>query len=117
MLQYEDYDIGIFTLNTGKDATNFIRSQFGYKDKQRRAVKEYENFNVRLVLTMPKLESFEAFWELINFGNDKFLTDQIINSDLTSGKIVRFTSGYNISQIGADQFIVTVPLELIQTGA
>jgi len=43
-------------------------------------------------------------------------TNEVINSDKTTGKIVRFKSGYEISQIGADKFIITVPIELIQTG-
>ena len=62
------------------------------------------------------MADFISLWTALNDGNDKFLTDEVINSDTTTAKIVRFTSGYSVAQIGANKFIVTVPLELIQTG-
>lgn len=117
MIIYETYMSTSFNLGTGSAATNFIRSQFDYGARQRRGIRGYDVFSVKLVLDQAEMINFEDFWDALNYGNDKFLTNEVINSDRTTGKTVRFTSGYQISQlIGANKFIVTAPLELIQTG-
>lgn len=119
MESYETYMSVSFNLGEGSSSTNFIRSQFDYNTRQRRAVKGYDTFNARLVLNEDngEITDFKSLWSALNYGNDKFTTDEVINDDITTGKIVRFTSGYKISQqIGANKFIVTVPLELIETG-
>ncbi len=118
MISYGTYMSVSFALGSGKASTNFIRSSFDYGARQRRAVRGYDAFNVRLVLDEGNAEmtDWTVFWTALNDGNDKFYTDEVINSDTTTAKIVRFTSGYEASQIGANKFIVTVPLELIQTG-
>ncbi len=105
-----------FNLGSGSVATNFVRSQFDYGARQRRGVRGYDVFSVKLVLDQAEMINFTHFWDMLNDGNDKFYTDQVINADTTSSKIVRFISGYEISQIGANKFIVTVPVELILTG-
>ncbi len=105
-----------FNLGSGSVSTNLIRSQFDYGARQRRGVRGYDVFSVKLVLDQAEMINFVHFWDLLNYGNDKFYTDQVINADTTSAKIVRFMSGYEVSQIGSNKFIVTVPLELILTG-
>ncbi len=105
-----------FNLGSGSAATNFIRSQFDYGTRQRRGVRGYDVFSVSLVLDQAETINFEDFWADLNFGNDKFYINEVINNDQTTAKIARFTSGYQIAQIGADKFIITVPIELIQTG-
>lgn len=105
-----------FNLGSGSVATNFVRSQFDYGTRQRRGIRGYDVFSAKLVLTQVEMENFVHFWSLLNYGNDKFYIDQVINADTTTAKIVRFISGYEVSQIGANKFIVTVPLELISTG-
>ena len=116
MLSYETYMRTSFNLGSGSVATNFIRSQFDYGTRQRRGVRGYDVFSVTLVLDQAEMINFKAFWTDLNYGNDKFITDEVINDDRTSSKTVRFTSGYQIAQIGANKFIVTVPLELISAG-
>jgi len=119
MESYETYMNVSFNLGTGVASTNFIRAQFDYGIRQRRAVKGYDTFDVRLVLDegAGEMTSFLTLWGVLNFGNDKFTTDEVINGDKTTGKIVRFTAGSSMSQqIGDNKFIITVPLELIQTG-
>ena len=118
MISYGTYMSISFTLGSGKASTNFIRSSFDYGARQRRAVRGYDTFNVRLVLDegSGEMTDWTDFWTALNDGTDKFYTDEVINSDTTSAKIVRFMSGYDVTQIGSNKFIVTVPIELIQTG-
>lgn len=118
MVSYETYMSVHFSLGSGVISSNFIRSIFDYGVRQRRGVRGYDSFSARLVLDEDKGEKTEwlTFWNALNDGNDKFTTNEVINGDETTGKIVRFMGGYEISQIGANKFIVTVPLELIQTG-
>lgn len=116
MISYETYLSASFNLGSGSAATNFVRSQFDYGVRQRRSVRGYDTFSARLVLDQTEMSNFEHFWSLLNYGNDKFYTDQVINSDTTTSKIVRFTSGYDVSQIGNNKFMVTVPMELIAKG-
>ncbi len=116
MISYGTYMSVSFTLGSGKASTNFIRSSFDYGARQRRAVRGYDIFSVKLVLDQTEMINFIHFWDMLNDGSDKFYTDEVINSDTTAAKIVRFTSGHEVSQIGASKFIITVPLELIQTG-
>ena len=119
MISYSTYLSVSFTLNSGTITTPFIRSSFDFGVRQRRVVQGYDTFSVRLVLDEDngEMTEFRALWTALNNGTDKFLTDEVINSDETTAKTVRFISGYSISQIGANKFIVTVPLELIATGA
>lgn len=116
MISYETYMNTSFNLGSGSASTDFIRSQFDYGTRQRRAVKGYPTFSAKLVLTQTEMNNWDTFWTALDYGTDKFTTDEVINNDDTTGKTVRFTSGYQVSQIGADKFIVTVPLELIATG-
>ena len=116
MIIYETYMNTSFNLGTGSVATNFIRSQFDYGTRQRRGVRGYDVFSVTLVLDQAEMINFADFWADLNYGNDKFVTNEVINNDQTTAKIARFTSGYQIAQIGANKFVVTVPIELIQTG-
>ncbi len=116
MLIYETYMNTSFNLGSGSVATNFVRSQFDYGARQRRSVRGYDAFSAKLVLTQLEMKNFNDFWNDLNYGNDKFYTDQVINNDTSAGKICRFIGGYEVSQIGAEKFIVTVPIELIRTG-
>lgn len=116
MIIYETYMSTSFNIGSGSVATNFIRSQFEYGARQRRGVRGYDVFSVSLVLDQAEMINFEDFWADLNYGNDKFYTNEVINNDQTTSKTARFTSGYQIAQIGANKFIITVPIELIQTG-
>ena len=118
MVSYSTYMSKSFTLGAGSVATNFIRSQFDYGARQRRGIRGYDVFNARLVLDEDngEMSDWLTFWDALNYGNDKFYTNEVINADTTTTKIARFISAYEISQIGDNKFIVTVPLELISTG-
>lgn len=117
MISYETYLDSPFSLGSGVIGTNFIRSQFDYGIRQRRAVRGYDTFSAKLVCGEDEMDAWIPFWDALNDGNDKFYTNMAINGDLSTAKIVRFTSGYTVSQIGGGRFIITVPLELIETGA
>ena len=116
MISYETYLSVSFNLSSGVASTNFIRSQFDYGTRQRRAVRGYDTYSAKLILTQSEMNSWETFWAALNYGNDKFTTNEVINNDSTTGKTVRFISGYEMSQIGDNKFMVSVPLELIATG-
>lgn len=116
MISYETYMSTSFNLGSGSVATNFVRSQFDYGARQRRGIRGYDVFSAKLVLDQAEMINFMHFWGLLNDGNDKFYTDQVINADTTTAKIIRFISGYEVSQIGSNKFMVTVPLELVLTG-
>lgn len=105
-----------FNLHSGVKATNFIRSQFDYGTRQRRTVNGYDSYSVKLILSQSEMTDFERFWKALNDGNDKFYTDEVIGADTTVPKIARFTSGYEVSHLGANKFTVSVPIELIETG-
>ncbi len=115
---YETYNLPSFTLSTGTVSTNFIRSRFDYGTRQRRAVRGYDAYNVRVVIqSAVDLTSWELLWSDLNDGNDKFYTDETLNGDTSASKIVRFTSGYTIRDITVGKFEITIPIEIIQTGA
>ena len=116
MLSYESYLTICWILSTNQASTNFIRSQFDYGTRQRRAVRGYDVKSVRLILNDTELTAWQTFWADLNYGTDKFTTDQAINGDTTTGKIARFTSGYTLAELGASQYEISVPVELIQTG-
>ena len=116
MITYETYMSVSFNLGSGRVSTDFIRSQFDYGTRQRRGVRGYDSFSATLVLTQSDMADWVNFWTALDYGTDKFYTDEVVNHDTTSAKICRFTSGYEVAQIGANKFVVTVPLELIQTG-
>lgn len=117
MLNYSDYMGVSFNLGSGSSSTDFIRSQFDYGTRQRRGIRGYDAFGVTLVLNEDngEMSDWMNFWYALNYGNDKFYTGIVINGDQTTTKIARFTSGYEVSQIGANKFIVSVPLELISS--
>jgi hypothetical protein len=115
MITYGDYNLPDWTLSAGASATNFIRSQFGFGTRQRRAVRGYDVYGVRIVIeSSDDLTSFKTFWNDLNDGNDKFYTDQVINGGTSTSKIVRFTNGYTIKDLSVYKFEITIPLELIQ---
>jgi len=72
--------------------------------------------SVRIIVNATELIAWETFWSDLNYGTDKFTTDQAINGDNTTGKTARFTSGYTLAELGAEQYEISVPVELIQTG-
>ena len=116
MISYETYMNTSFNLGSGTASTDFIRSEFDYGTRQRRATRGYDTFSVTLVLDSTEMDNWETFWVALDYGTDKFTTNEVVNNDQTTGKVCRFTSGYNVQQIGNSKFIVTVPLELISTG-
>lgn len=117
MLNYSDYMSVSFNLGSGSSSTDIIRSQFDYGTRQRRGIRGYDVFSATLVLNEDngEMSDWMNFWYALNYGNDKFNTAIVINGDQTTVKIARFTSGYEVSQIGANKFIVSVPLELISS--
>ena len=117
MIKYEDYLDRCFTLASSQQGVSFIRSQFDYGVRQRRAVRGYSTHNVRIVMrSMHEVQIFKQFWEDLNLGADKFLTDQVIHDDISREKTIRFTNVFSLQQMGADRFIVTCVVELVKSG-
>lgn len=105
-----------FTLSSGQNGATFIRSEFDYGIRQRAGLRGYDTFNANLILNATEAQDWLSFWDALNDGVDAFTCDVAINMDLTTGKTVRFTSGYSTKQIGNGYFELSVPLELISTG-
>lgn len=116
-VKYETYFPNIcWTLSGTVVATNFIRSQFDYGVRQRRALRGNDNYSVRIVLSnQTDMDQWLLFWSDLNYGNDIFITDQIIDGDTSVDKNVRFTSGYSNRDIGNGLQEITVPVEHLQT--
>ena len=117
LLKYETYITDkCWTATTTKAGQSFIRSQFDYGIRQRRAVRGYDSQSMVIILTSTELTAWKSFWVALNYGADKFNTDQWINQDSTTNKIARYTTPYSVSEIDFDIFEVTAGVELIQTG-
>ena len=117
MISYETYMNTSFRLGSGSAATDFIRAKFDYGTRQRRTARGYDNFFVSMCLTLEDSIVWKSFWLALNYGTDQFVTNEVINGDVTYNKVARFTGTYDISQIGNNKFLVSVPIELIQSGS
>ena len=115
MIKYEDYLTKCWLLNKSRANTDFIRSSFDYGIRQRRALRGYPVAGVRLVLNMGEVLQFKKFWIALNYGTDKFITDQPIFGDPSYGKTVRFTTAYNLSEIGYLKYELTCQVEILKT--
>lgn len=116
MIKWEDYIDKKFMLSSGTASTNFIRSTFDYGKRQRRALKGYDTYSVKVYLEYWETLKFIEFWEDLQEGTDKFYTDIIISGDASINKTVRFTSGYQMQDIGCGIYLLNVPLEKVRTG-
>jgi len=115
MLRYEDYLDRCWFLNAGVASTDFIRSQFDFGTRQRRALRGYDNVGFRLIVGWGELIRFKTFWLDLNMGTEKFTTDQPIFGDPTKNKTVRFTSGYNLKELSYRRWEITGTVEIIST--
>lgn len=117
MIKYEDYLSNNFELSGSQEPTSFIRSQFDYGTRQRRAVRGYSTHDVKLTLEMYELQKFKQFWESLDFGTDIFLTDMVIHGDTTKGKQIRFKTSYSLSEWNQSGiYMLSAQVELIKTG-
>lgn len=103
-------------LSSSQAAKNFIRSDFDYGARQRRAIRGYDTQKVNILLSASELASWKSFWAAINDGTDTFYTNQYIHQDGTTGKIARFTDTYSVNEINNNMFEVSTNVELILTG-
>ena len=112
MIKYEDYLDKCWLLNQSKAPTDFIRSTFDYGIRQRRALRGYPVAGVRLVLTSDEVTTFKTFWADLNYGTDKFETDQPIFGDQSLQKIVRFTTSYSLTEKKYKTYELTCQVEI-----
>lgn len=105
-----------WTLSSSQASKDFIRSDFDYGARQRRAIKGYDTQRVNLVLSASELALWKSFWTAIANGADTFYTSQYIHQDGTTNKIARFTDTFSVSEIDNNMFEVSTNVELIQTG-
>lgn len=114
---YETYlPNNCWILSNSQAAMNFIRSEFDYGARQRRAVRGYDTQQVNILLSFTELQAWKSFWVAIGYGADPFYTSQYIHQDGTANKIARFTSPYSVKEIDRDIFEVSTVAELIQPG-
>ncbi len=116
MYHWEDYLDKQFMLASSQEPTNFIRSDFDYGARQRRAVKGYQSYAAKIVLEFWELVAFKDFWALLLDGSQPFYTNMNMHGDDTFNKEVRFTSGYTLQEIGDNKYILTCSMELKRTG-
>ena len=115
MIKYEDYLDRCWFLNTSQASQDFIRSTFDYGTRQRRALRGYDVANMRLTMNWGELIQFKKFWLKLNYGTDKFKTDQPIFGDPTPNKTIRFITAYSITELSYRKFEVTCVVEIIKT--
>jgi len=103
-------------MNSSEEAKSFVRTSFDYGVRQRRTQVGFDQSQVRLVLTLAELNSFQTFWGLLKDGSDPFETDQVIHQDHTIGKRVRFILPYEVNELGNSMFEVNTAVELLGAG-
>ena len=115
MIKYEDFLDKCWLYNQSRAHTDFIRSTFDYSIRQRRALRGYPDAGVKISLDLGQVLQFKKFWLKLNYGTDKFLTDQFIFGDPTSNKTVRFTTAYSLQEISFQRWMLTCQVEIIKT--
>lgn len=114
---YETYlPTQCWILSSSQAAKNFIRSDFDYGARQRKAIKGYDTQQVNILLSLTELAAWKSFWSAIGDGALSFYTSQYIHQDGTANKIARFNDTYSVKEISNDLFEVSTRVELIQTG-
>lgn len=117
MLKYENYLTNCFELSSSKEGASFIRSQFDYGVRQRRAIRGYSSYVVKLTLNYGELNKFKIFWNALNLGTDIFYTDMVIHGDVTINKQIRFSEPYALQEWDQDGiFMVQCQIEIVRTG-
>lgn len=117
MIKYETYlPNKCWNATSTLASQDFIRSNFDYGARQRRAISGYDTQSMTITVTLYYLKQFKLFWKDLNNGTDKFLTDQWINQDDTTDKIARYTAAYSVQEHDNDMYTITAPVELIQPG-
>ncbi len=114
--KWEDYVQKNFMLSSSNEPTNFIRSNFDYGVRQRRAVRGYSKYTVKVYLQFWELQNFQRFWDDLDEGTKQWYTDNVIHGDNTLNKTVRFVSGYQLREMGCGIYLMTCPIEFIRTG-
>jgi len=116
MIKWSDYLNKCFLLGNSTQSTDFIRSNFDYGVRQRRALRGYSQHSFSITLNYMELQDFKEFWDDLVDGTDPFLTDQMVHGNANLDKQVRFVTGYSISEIGYYSFKVTATIELMTEG-
>jgi len=115
MIHISDYLDKDFMLNSSQEATNFIRSQFDYGTRQRRGLKGYPKYGVKMILSIGELKNFQRMWEVLYDGTDTFYVDQVIRGDTSLNKIVRFMQAPSIREIGNTKYEIISTIEILKT--
>ena len=116
MIKYENYLSICWKLNTSQAPQNFIRSQFTFGTRQRRALRGYPQAGFSIVADAAQVQQFKKLWFDLDYGAKKFLTDQPIFGDFNNNKEVRFTSAYQLQELGAYMYLITCSVEMTRLG-
>ena len=114
MIKYEDYLDRCWFLNSSESSQDFIRSEFDYGIRQRRALRGYPKAGFRLVLEPFEMVKFKKFWHDLDYGAKKFRTDQPIFGVFAPNKIVRFISAYRLKELSYHRWEVTCAVEIVK---
>ncbi len=75
MLKYEDYMDACWILGNSQSSQDFIRSDFYYGTRQRRALRGYDIASFGIYVDYTQMIMFKKLWHDLHFGPDKFITD------------------------------------------
>ena len=114
MLKYEDYLQKCWLLNESEAHQDFIRSEFDYGGRQRRALRGYPKAGFRLTLDAYQMVKWKKFWDDLNQGTEKFETNQLIFGVFATPKTVRFIQAYRLREIGYMRWEVSCAVEILK---
>ena len=114
MIKYENYLGLCWLLNSSESSQDFIRSEFDYGIRQRRALRGYPKAGFRLIVEHYDMSKFRQFWHDLNYGTDKFLTDQPIFGSFDTNKVVRFISAYRLKELSYKRWEITCAVEIVE---
>ena len=115
MIKYDDYLLPCWRLNQSQASQDFIRSEFDFNIRQRRALRGTDKANMLITVTAAQMLEFKRFWLAIDYGTVKWQTNMYIFGDPTDYKVVRFIGSYAIQEVGYLKFQITATVEILES--
>jgi len=113
--RYKDYNLPCWRYNTSQASQDFIRSEFDFSARQRRALRGTDKANMKITVDAVQMLSFKRFWIDINYGASKFVTDMYIFGDPSLEKVVRFIGAYSVQEVSYITWEITCTAEILET--
>ena len=115
MVKYKTYGLPCWRLNQSQASQDFIRSEFDFNIRQRRALRGTDKANMLITVNGAGMLQWKRFWSALNYGTNKFITDMYIFGDPTVNKVCRYINSYSIQEVGYDKFQITATAEILET--